>query len=160
MMIYKRLSCLVLLLSIVLIPKISFSQLRTFDFEQIDSLRKIEKRICVVFIHTDWCNYCKAMKNKTLKNDSVINKLNKQFYFIELNAEEKSEITFNNHTFKYKPTGTNTGIHELAEQLAFFENKISYPTLCFLNPDFKIIYQYNQFINSKELILILNQLDK
>ncbi len=159
-MIYKKLSFLVFLLSIVLIPKISFSQLRTFDFDQLDSLQKIENRICVVFIHPDWCNYCKAMKNTTFKNDSVINKLNKQFYFLELNAEEKSEIRFNNHTFKYKPTGTNTGIHELAEQLALFENKISYPTLCFLNPDFEIIYQYNQFINSKELILILNQLDK
>ena len=144
--------------SIVVLPNILFSQIRTYHFEQVDSLQKKQKRNIVVFIHTDWCKYCQAMQNTTFKNDSIIYKLNNEFYFIELNAEEKSQITFANHIFKYKPTGTITGIHELAEQLATVDNKVVYPTLCFLNVDYEIVFQYNQFINSKDLQIILKRL--
>ena len=149
---------ILLLSSIFFLPNISFSQIRSSQFEQIDSLQKKQKRNIVVFIHTDWCKYCKAMQNTTFKNDSVTNKLNNEFYFIELNAEEKRDITVGNHTFKYKPTGTNTGINELAEQLATVDNKVAYPTLCFLNFNNEIIFQYNQFINSKDLQIILTRL--
>ncbi len=144
--------------SMFILPNILFSQIRTYHFEQVDSLQKKQKRNIVVFIHTDWCKYCQAMQNTTFKNDSIIHKLNNEFYFIELNAEEKSHITFANHTFKFKPTGTITGIHELAEQLATVDNKVVYPTLCFLNVDYEIVFQYNQFINSKDLQIILKRL--
>jgi thioredoxin-related protein len=155
----NRILFLILLLgSIFFLPNILFSQIRTYHFEQIDSLQKKQKRNIVVFIHTDWCKYCIAMQNITFKNDSISNKLNNEFYFIELNAEEKRDITYGNHTFKYKPTGTNTGTHELAAQLATVDNKVAYPTLCFLNFENEIIFQYNQFINAKDLQIILTRL--
>jgi thioredoxin-related protein len=135
-----------------------FAQIKTVRFEQIDSLQKIEKRNVIVFIHTDWCKYCQTMQNTTFKNDSIIHKLNNQFYFIDFHAEQKRDIVFNGHTFKYKPTGTNTGIHELAEQLATVDNQVTYPTLCFLNSNKEIIFQYNQFINSTDLSTLLTRL--
>lgn len=135
-----------------------YAQLKIYQFEQLESLQKIEKRTVVIFIHTEWCKYCQAMKNTTLKNDSIVYTLNKQFYFIDLNAEEKSNINFNGHTFKYKPSGLNTGIHELAEQLATVDKQVSYPTLCFINSNSEIIFQYNQFITSTDLQTILTQL--
>jgi hypothetical protein len=98
------------------------------------------------------------MQNTTFKNDKIIHILNSEFYFIELNAEEKRDITFGNHTFKYKPTGTNTGSHELANQLAVIDNEVTYPALCFLNFDNEIIFQYNQFITAKDLQIILTRL--
>lgn len=142
----------------ILVPEISIAQIKTFQFEQIDSLQNLEKRNVVIFIHTDWCKYCQTMKNTTLKNDSIISILNKNFYFINLNAEEKRNITFHRHIFKYKPTGNDTGINELVEQLGTIDNKVSYPTLCFLNSDYEIIYQYNQYINSTDLLKILSRL--
>ena len=144
--------------SIVALPNILFSQIRTYHFEQVDSLQKKQKRNVAVFIHTDWCKYCQTMQNTTFKNDSIIKVLNDKFYFIDLNAEKKRNVIFNNHTFKFKPTGANTGTHELADQLGAVNNKISYPTLCFLNADSEIIFQYNQFINSKDLQIILKRL--
>jgi thioredoxin-related protein len=135
-----------------------FAQIKTVRFEQIESLQKIEKRNVVVFIHTDWCKYCQTMQNTTFTNDSIIYKLNTQFYFIDLNAEQKENIVFNGRTFKYKPTGTNTGIHELAEQLATVDNQVAYPTLCFLNSNKEIIFQYYQFINSTDLSTLLTRL--
>jgi thioredoxin-related protein len=142
----------------ILIPISSFSQITSYKFEQLDSLQKAEKRNVAVFIHTNWCKYCQIMQNNTLKNDSIIEQLNKKFYFIYLNAEQKKDIVFNVHTFKYKPTGINTGIHALAEQLATLDNKLAYPTISFLNANNEIIFQYNQFINSTNLDIILKRL--
>jgi thioredoxin-related protein len=134
------------------------AQLKTYQFEQLDSLQKKEARPVAIFIHTDWCKYCAAMKNTTLQNEEVISALNDHFYFIEFNAEEKRNITILGNTFKYKPSGNNTGIHELAEQLATINGKVSYPTLSFLNSKYEITFQHPQFMSSSELLTILNKL--
>lgn len=147
-----------LFVSIILLPNILLSQIKAYQFEQIDSLQKIEKRNIAVFIHTDWCKYCQTMQNTTFKNDNVVKLLNQKFYFIDLNAEQKKDIVFNGRTFRFEPTGLNTGIHELAEQLATVDNQVVYPTLCFLNSNNEIIFQHNQFINSKDILTILTRL--
>lgn len=147
---------LTLIICLFCISKQSFSQLHSYRFEEIDSLQKIEKRPLLVFIHTSWCQYCALMKNTTFKNTQVIELLNKKYYFIDFNAEEKRSITFNGTTFRYKPNGFNTGINQLAIELAAINGKLSYPTLCFLNSDYEITYQVDFYINSSELINIIH----
>ena len=98
------------------------------------------------------------MNSTTFKNEDIIKKVNEDFYFIELNAEEKKNITFNGYTFKFKQTGNNTGMHELAEQLGTWENEITFPTLCFLNEQYEIIYQLKNYVKAKDLSVILNLL--
>lgn len=136
-----------------------YAQIKTYQFEQIDSLQKIQKRNILIFIHTDWCKYCKMMQNTTFKNDHIIKMLNEKYYFITLNAEEKRTIFFNNHTFSYKPTGTNTGSNEITVQLGTIENKLSFPTLCVLNANNEIIFQYPQYITTTDLKTILTRLN-
>jgi thioredoxin-related protein len=43
------------------------SQLQSISFEEIDSLQRIEKRKTIVFIQTDWCQFCHAMKTPLKK---------------------------------------------------------------------------------------------
>ncbi len=148
----------ILIVFLLLILQQGYAQLKTYQFEQLDSLQKKEARPVVVFIHTDWCKYCVAMQNTTLQNKEVISALNDQFYFIDLNAEQKTDITVLGNTFKYKPTGNNTGIHELAEQLALVKGEVSYPTISFLNSKYEITFQYPQFLDASDLITILNKL--
>ncbi len=148
----------ILIFGSILLPALSFSQINQYKFEQIDSLQKIEKKIVVVFIHTNWCKYCEAMKHTTFKNKELINMLNKNFYFINFDAEEKRSIAFNNNTFHYKPTGNQTGINELAEQLGDINGKVSFPGLCILDADNQIIYQHNEFLSAKNFKTILHQL--
>ncbi len=147
-------------LTLVVLPISAFSQLQAYSFSEIDSLQLKEKKNIVVFIHTDWCKYCQAMKNTTFKNKEVIKLLNDNFLFTNLNAEEKQDITLNKYTFKYKPTGNNTGIHELAEQLGTINGKVSYPTLCVLNSKNEIVFQYGQFLSSSDLLNVLNKVLK
>ena len=64
-----------LLLLCCVIPA-GFAQLQSISFEEIDSLQGIEKRKTIVFIQTDWCQFCHAMKNNTFKNEEIIEELN------------------------------------------------------------------------------------
>jgi thioredoxin-related protein len=98
------------------------------------------------------------MKSTTFKNKEIIKKLNSDFYFIEFNAEEKRDIAFNNQTFKYKPSGTNVGVHELALQLGTINNQILYPVLCVLNDKNEIILQYSNYLSPKDFKLLLEKL--
>ena len=147
----------VLLMFLICAIPHSFAQLKSVQFEQIDNLQIREKRNVIVFIHTDWCQYCKAMLAKTFKNQAVENLINKNFYFIDFNAEEQRNIAFNNTDFVFKPNGNNSGVHELAIALGTINKQISYPVLCVLNEKNEIIYQHNSFLNAKDLLQILNQ---
>ena len=139
-----------------LLSGICFSQIKNHQFKELENLQKSEPRNVIVFIKTDWCSYCKAMDNTTFKNQKATEKINQNFYFINFDAEEKRDIDFAGKTFLYKPTGINTGIHELAETLT--KGKTTYPDLIILNPQNEIIFQYNGYLKSSELLDILNKI--
>ncbi len=145
------------LLVVFISPFTINAQLNTHTFAQVDSLQKVHKKNTVVFIHTDWCKYCLAMENTVFKDDEIIELLNQNFLFVDLNAEEKNDIVFAGYNFQYKPTGRNTGVNELAEQLGEVNGKVAYPTLCILNPDNEIIFQYNQYLPADYLKDVLTQ---
>ncbi len=135
-----------------------FAQLKTYSFEEAEKLCKENPKPFVVFVHTSWCNYCKMMENSTFKNLETVRLLNNDFYFISLDAESKRDIHFNNNTFKFQPKGQNSGIHELATELATIDSEVVYPTLTILNPDFSLVFQKHSFLNAKELLVILEKI--
>ncbi|MBS7232888.1 thioredoxin family protein [Flavobacterium psychroterrae] len=151
---------LILLIIFLGITSTGFCQLKSKSFEAIDSLQQIQKKKIIVFIHTDWCQFCQRMKNTTFKNQEIIEKLNSDFYFIDFNAEEKRDIKFNNQTFKYKPSGNNVGVHELALELGTMNNQIVYPVLCVLNEKNEIILQYNNYLSTKDFKLLLEKVEQ
>ena len=134
-----------------------FAQLKIYSFEEAEKLSRDNPKPFVVFIHTSWCNYCKMMKNSTFKNPEIINILNTNYYFIPLDAESKDDIRFNNHNFSFKPNGQNTGIHELAAALATINSQVVYPTITVLQSDLSIVFQKHSFLNSKQLLTILEK---
>jgi thioredoxin-related protein len=152
----KKIAIIVCFLFFV-IPS-GFAQLKTYSFEQIDSLQRNQNRKIIVFIHTDWCKYCQAMKNTTFKNKEVIKTLNENFYFITLNAEEKRTISFNSRKFIFKTNGDTKGIHELADELATINNQTTYPAICVLNAQNEIVFQESNYLPAKEFLMVLNQL--
>lgn len=134
-----------------------FAQLKTYTFEEAEKLSKENPKPIVVFIHTSWCSYCRMMENSTFKKAEIIQLLNTNFYFISLDAESKSTIRFNNHSFQFKPKGQNTGIHELATALAEMDSQVVYPTVTILQTDYSIVFQKHSFLNTKELLVILEK---
>ena len=131
--------------------------LQIFTFPEVEKLQQQIPKPIVVFIYTDWCKICYGMKKNTFKNDRIISFLNDHFYFVNLNAEDKDNITFLGKTFVYKPSGTKSGMHELAKELGSINGQISYPTTTILNSDFEIDAQVNGYINSNKMSAVLKK---
>jgi thioredoxin-related protein len=149
-----------LLLLLLFKSFLSFSQekkqtLKVFTFSEVEKIQQQNPKPIIVFITTDWCKICHGMKSTTLKDRDIIQLLNDKFYFIKLNAEEKEDITFLKRNFVHKPTGINTGLHELANQLGSVGNVMVYPTITFLNSNFEIDLQLTGFYNTKRMKQIL-----
>lgn len=147
-------------LVILLLGSSCYAQLESQNFESIEVFLKENPKPIVVFIHTDWCMYCKSMEKTSFSDKEVINKLNTDFYFISLNAETKEIIQFRNRDFKFIPNGRNTGMHQLALELGTIDGKIAYPTITILNPDYEVIFQHASFLNTKQLNRILKKVTK
>lgn len=137
-----------------------FAQLKTYTFEEAELLSKQHPKPYFVFIHTSWCKYCKMMEKTTFQNAEVISILNDNFYFISFDAESKNPVHFREHTFYFHPTGTNTGYHELAEQLGNINGQLSFPTITIVSSESEILFQYNQFLKAKSLISVLKEIAK
>ncbi|UOK43258.1 MULTISPECIES: thioredoxin family protein [Flavobacterium] len=135
----------------------SFAQLKTHSFEEAEKLEQQQPKPIFVFVHTSWCKYCKMMENSTFKNPEVVQLLNDNFYFVSLDAESKEPIIIKNRTFTYKPKGKNTGIHELAEELATVDGNISYPTFSILDKNNAILLQISEFTDAKTMIVLLKE---
>jgi thioredoxin-related protein len=136
------------------------SELTIISFSELEKLYEQNPKPIVVFIYTEWCKYCLGMKKNTFKNEKIIRILNNQFYFLKLNGEEKKDIKFIGETFTYKPKGTNTGIHELAFELASIKKRIIYPTTTILNSKLEIMLQLNGYINSQKMSTLLHEVIK
>lgn len=134
------------------------SQSRIIAFGELEQLQASQPKPVVILIMTNWCKYCHAMKKAMLNNKEITSVLSKDYYLIYLDAEDKRDIVYRGQRFKFKPTGSKTGVHELAEQLATINGRVSYPTLCFLNAVNEITYQHDGYLNSNALLILLKNL--
>lgn len=128
-------------LTVVLFLTTSFSiqeevTVNWVSFEEAVELSKKEKKKVFIDVYTDWCGWCKVMDKNTFSQPVIAAYLNENFYAVKLDAEQEEDITFRDHTFKFVPSG-NRGYHELAA--ALLNNKLSYPTVVFLDEEFNMI---------------------
>lgn len=117
-----------------------------------------DKNYKLVYIYTDWCKYCKKMKQTTLKNNKIINKL-KQYKnslsFINLNAETKNTITYQNRNYNYQARNSKSGTHQLANTIGSIDGTLEFPTIAVLNPNNEIIYQDKGMIGKEKMLSII-----
>jgi thioredoxin-related protein len=144
-----------MLLFVVLSCFVLKAQSQPVTFDKIAGLQKLEKRPVFILIQTNWCKYCGSMKHSMFKNREISALLDKKFYVVLLDAEEKNTINFAGRSFRYQPTGKNVGIHQLAKELGTIHGQISYPSVCFLNEKNEIIFQHAGYLNPEALKKIL-----
>ncbi len=125
------------------------------SFAKIDSLQRAAPRPMVIFLHTDWCRYCRNMEQTTLRDPAVGALLNNHFYFLSLDAETEANIVFGNRSFSFQPTGNGNGIHALASALGTIAGQLQYPSLVIMNESYEIIFQHGAFIRTDVLVEIL-----
>ena len=100
--------------------------------EAFEANKKNPKKI-FIDVYTDWCGWCKKMDKTTFLNDDVVKTLNRDFYAIKFDAEQKDDINFNGHVFKFVNQGRK-GSHQLA--YALLEGRMGYPAFVMLDESF------------------------
>lgn len=130
--------------------------LPSYTFEKVEVLQEEESKPIVVFLHTDWCRYCKRMQKVVFTDPSIQKVLTDKYYYIPFDAEQKETVSFGDNDFKFKPTGLDTGVHEIAEQLGTIDGVLNFPSLVILNTSNEIVFQYGEYLSTQELLQVLN----
>ncbi len=146
-----------------LIPIILHGQeadLIEYTFDDLPRIQSQEMRHVFVFLTADWCKYCKSVELTSFKNEEVIDQLNKNFYTIIFDIEERLDINLFGREFKYKSTGLNTGVHELAELIGAIDGVLNTPTFLIFDQNLQIIYQYSGFMKTEEVLTLLDSVKR
>ena len=109
------------------------STVKWYTWEEAVKASEKEKRKIFVDVYTDWCGWCKEMDKTTFNASNIAKYLNDDFYAVKLNAEQKQDIQFREHTFKFVKQGRR-GYHQLAYEL--LNGRMSYPTVIVLDENF------------------------
>jgi thioredoxin-related protein len=106
----------------------------TWD-EAVKANAKAPRKIFIDF-YTDWCGWCKRMDATTFSDPAVADFVNKNFYPVKFNAEQKEDVVFMGTTFKWQPGG-RSGVHMLAYEL--LDGRLGYPSYVYLTPKYERI---------------------
>lgn len=128
-----------LILFLMLMPCFCLSQMKTGSFSDLEIQRKENSKPIIIHIYTDWCSICKIEKYNLNKDKNLVEKINKDFYFINFEAEKtKDKINFQGKEFNYLPNGS-AGIHELALALSKNKKQPVYPLWIILDKNQNLI---------------------
>ena len=128
------------------------SDIKWLSFEDAIALNKKNPKKILVDVYTNWCYYCKVMDKKTYSSSKVATYINKHFYPVKFNAEQKENLIFNDSIFKYVKQGRR-GYHEFA--VALLEGKLSYPTTVFFDAKEQVITRLPGYLTVKNYEPIL-----
>lgn len=125
---------------------------RWLSFSEAEELARKEPRKFFVDMYTNWCGWCKKMDATTFSDSIIANYLNKKYYPVKFNAEQRDTIFFAGKSYTFIATG-NRGFHELAVEWA--GERLSFPTIIFLDEYGKLIQAIPGYRNAQELHAIL-----
>ena len=140
------------LLFLATISVVNAQEVKWLSFEEALALNKKNPKPILLDMYTDWCGWCKKMDKTTYKNKVIVDYINQNFYAIKMDGEGKKDITFRNHTFKFKNEGRR-GYHELAA--ALMNGKMSYPTTIFMNQKEELLDKIPGYLDAKTMEKVL-----
>lgn len=155
-----KLKYFVILLTLSLTSTTLFSQtVKWMSIEEAMEKSKIQKRKIFIDVYTDWCGWCKVMDRETFSTSFIAEYLNKNYYPVRFNAEQKKDIVFKGQVYSYIKNG-NSGYHNFAAQI--MRGKLSYPTSVFLDENLNLIQPLPGYLKPEdfEKIMTYFALDK
>lgn len=154
----KMKRCLLLTLVCCALAELAGAQVKPIQIDTLERVQQRERRPVMVLVGTSWCKYCLLMKHTLLRPSTMSVLARKNFHTVFLDAETDSEIRFAGRKYMFRPTGVNTGVHTLAEELAAVDGQIVYPTLCILNERLEVIYRHQGFLDTVGWTSLLKRL--
>lgn len=105
--------------------------------EKAVELTRSNPRKIFVYIHTEWCGWCRRMESETFSNAVIVDYLNTNFYAVKLNAEETEPITFRGVTYENDGARGRRTPHGFAT--AILQGRMSYPAIAFFDEQLQLI---------------------
>ena len=109
-------------------------------------------KMIFIDVYTDWCGWCKRMDKTTFSNPKVVATMKQYFHAVKFDAEQRDSIVLGETVYRYQPGGRR-GVHELA--VALLQNRMSYPTVVFLDEGFNMVQPLAGYRTAKEMEPIL-----
>ena len=75
---------------------VSAQQVEWMSWEEAVALAESGQQSKKIFVdvYTDWCGWCKRMDATTFQDPKVVAHMNKHFYAVKFNAQQKEEIEY------------------------------------------------------------------
>ncbi|HMQ60609.1 MAG TPA: DUF255 domain-containing protein [Flavilitoribacter sp.] len=105
--------------------------IKWYSFEEAVALSAKKPKKMFIDVYTDWCGWCKKMDQSTFTDPQVAEFMNRNFYAVKFNAEQKELVQFKGHELKYMPNAGRRGVHELA--YALLDGRLGYPSFVYLD---------------------------
>lgn len=112
----------------------SQSEVKWYNIEEAIKLNEKNPKKIFIDVYTDWCGWCKKMDAGTFSDPQIAEYLNKYYYPVKLNAEQKQDITYKGTVYKNKGTEARSP-HDFAA--ALLNGQLSYPTSVYMDGESK-----------------------
>ncbi len=129
------------------------AEINWMTFEEALEASEVEPKMWFIDMYTDWCGWCKRMDATTFKDPYIIEAINKDYYAVKFDAEQKEDVLVGDSTYSFDASLGRRGCHELAVQL--MNGRMSYPTYVFLNTSKQVITAVPGFKVSKDMLPII-----
>jgi len=116
-----------------------------------------EPKPVFVFFHAEWCAYCKKIQREIFTKKEVIEKINKEYYAVEMDVERTDTIQFDGLNFSNtQALKKRNGVHELPLLLASREKRsFVLPATLIFDRNFRIKERVFEYYTSKKLMNML-----
>ena len=128
-------------------------KIKWYSWQEAAEMQKTAPRKLLVDVYTDWCGWCKVMDKLTFTNDTIADYLNKYFYCVKFNAEQRDSIRFDGKSFGYisaEQGGGRNGIHTLA--YALLDGNMGYPSIVYLTEKYERVVVSSGYKKPNQLL--------
>lgn len=123
-----------------------------YTIEEAMKLNEKTPKKIFIDVYTDWCGWCKTMDKNTFNQPQIAEYLNKYYYPVKLNAEQKEDITYKGTIYKNKGTEPRSP-HDFAA--ALLQGKMSYPSVVYLDGENNLLTAVPGYYPPEEMEPIL-----
>lgn len=108
-----------------------YAKVKWYTWEEAIQASERNPKKIFVDVYTEWCGWCKKMDRNTFAEKNVAAYLNKNFYPVKFDAEQKADVKYKGSILKFHADAGRRGVHELAH--ALLDGRMSYPSYVYLD---------------------------
>jgi len=143
-----RLKNKIILLGLVTIN--SFASNINIDKLLLQSQKEHKK--VLIFFHMTYCSYCNKMLHENFKKEKFLNKLKKDYIYVDINIDKNDDIIYENNHYTNIQFSSKNNVHFFPTTKFIDNNKIIYTVKGYRNPiKFNYILKYISSNNYKNI---------